>query len=217
MMSEEISGVRVYFHKPENRKTIEVRSQDDSYSIYFIVFGELEYSGKTLSTLTTIIPENDSCLKAAKDNAGVLEIKIFAEKKEISELNKRLPIILKYDLLPKYTEDCKSEKTVSRMIFNDGDIPGFTMGSVEVCGPDAVSEHSHPEVDQFFFSLPENLAELKVDGSISAFGGCSIVHIPLGSAHSLSVREGAKLHYLWCDRLIDEKSSDYIRTAHKML
>jgi hypothetical protein len=43
-----------------------------------------------------------------------------------------------------------------------------------------------------------------------------IVHIPLGSRHSVSVNEGDMLSYIWCDFFFTLKGENYIEEQHKM-
>ena len=217
-LTDEIKDVNVFFHRIKTDNLLELDCKSESYSIFFVISGNGDSMGISIKEKDTIVPRlSDNVYFKAFCDLCLLEIRVNASKVEMSRLNNKLPILLEYDNLHKYTEDCKSEKTISRMIFNDGDIPRLTLGSVEVEGPDSVLAHCHPEVDQFFFSLPENNAFINVDGDDNKFSGCSIVHIPLGSTHSVRVCNGSKLHYLWCDYLIDEKSSEYIRSAHKML
>lgn len=216
-LTGEIDGVDVYLHRLEAESGFEREKSEDFYSVFFVISGKAVCDGISLRERDTFLP--DYCKTAsffAVTELSLLEIRVRATKEELSGF-KKLPILLDYESLPKYTEDCKSEKTISRMIFNDGDIPRLTLGSVEVEGPDAVGAHLHPEVDQFFFSLPENRVYLNIDKDKNEFLGTSIVHIPLGSTHGVEVMEGEKLHYLWCDLLIDEKSSEYIRNAHKFI
>ena len=214
----EFKDVNVFLHRIKANNRLEFDSKTDIYSIFFVISGNGDCMGLSLKERDTLVPKiYEKIYFKGFCDLCLLEIRVTASKAEISNLNNKLPIHLEYDKLPKYTEDCKSEKTVSRMIFNDGDIPRLTLGSVEVEGPDSVLAHCHPEVDQFFFSLPENNVYINIDGDDNEFSGVSIVHIPLGSTHSVRVCDGSKLHYLWCDYLIDEKSSEYVRSAHKML
>ena len=100
------------------------------------------------------------------------------------------------------------------MILLDGILPGFAMGSVETIGPDTVADDCHPEVDQFFFTLPEHYSNLLIDGEPHELFGNSVVHIPLGSVHGSIIPEGAHMHYLWCDFMVSEESHAYMSAAH---
>ena len=182
-----------------------------------MVEGNVSLNGEILQKLTTVIPKsNDKCVFSST-GASLLEIRLKLTEEEVGLTEKKLPIILKYSEARAYKEDCKSEKTTSRMILDDGIIPRFAMGSVETEGPDSVAEHEHANVEQFFFSLPKTETYLTVSGEKLPFPEKTAMHVPLGSSHGVAVDEGQKLHYLWCDFYLDETTSDYIKSAHKFI
>jgi hypothetical protein len=90
------------------------------------------------------------------------------------------------------------------------------MGSVVSYGFDRVEPHSHPLIDQFFFSFPENDAELIIDDERKHYGGYTIVHIPLGSNHGVEVMKGRRMHYLWIDFMIDKRGAAYLDEVHTL-
>ena len=110
-----------------------------------------------------------------------------------------LPQFISYDTAPKYREDCKSEKTISRMLLAEGVLPDIAMGSVETWGEDCVLDHEHPFCDQLFFSFEENYMRVVIDGESFEMCGNTLLHIPLGSLHGVRVDEGGCAHYVWID------------------
>jgi hypothetical protein len=42
-----------------------------------------------------------------------------------------------------------------------------------------------------------------------------LLHIPLGSTHSVDVEEGKRLHYIWIDLFKDASGADWIEQAHE--
>jgi hypothetical protein len=115
-----------------------------------------------------------------------------------------------------YSEDIKSSKTVSRMILPVGLIPRLCIGSVETCGPDSVGEHEHPMLDQLFLGWENCMCTCKADGESILLTENIMLHIPLGSKHSVSVNEGDLLSYLWFDFFFTVKGQDYIEEQHKL-
>ena len=117
---------------------------------------------------------------------------------------------------PVYTEDIKSSKTVNRMILPVGLVPRFCMGTVETSGPDAVGEHEHPMLDQHFLAMKGCRCTVMADGESIVLTENMMVHIPLGSKHSVSVAEGDMLAYIWCDFFFTLKGEGYIDEQHRM-
>lgn len=117
---------------------------------------------------------------------------------------------------PIYTEDIKSSKTVSRMILAEEMVPRFCMGSVETEGPDEVAEHDHPMLEQLFLGLKDCNCICIADGEEFLLTENTLVHIPLGSHHSVKVREGDKLAYIWLDFFLSLEGQKYMSEQHKM-
>jgi hypothetical protein len=115
-----------------------------------------------------------------------------------------------------YTEDIKSSKTISRMLLPVGLIPRLCIGSVETTGPDFVGEHEHPMLDQLFLGWDNCQCTCIADGESTLLTENTILHIPLGSKHSVSVSEGDILSYIWFDFFFSLKGQDYIEEQHKM-
>lgn len=84
-------------------------------------------------------------------------------------------------------------------------IPGFDFGSVQTTGPDRIEQHCHPLKDQVFMSFKENGATLLIDEGTHEFKENVALHIPLGSHHGVSAKEGQLVHYLWFDFTFPER------------
>jgi mannose-6-phosphate isomerase-like protein (cupin superfamily) len=126
-----------------------------------------------------------------------------------------LPYVLKYSEAKTYKEAIKSPKTVNRTLVHEDLIPRFCMGSVETDGPDAVGAHKHPMLEQHFFGLPGNYCYVKADDAEVTFHERALLHIPLGSEHSVRVDAGHKLHYIWIDYFRDAAGVEWIKKMHK--
>ena len=120
-----------------------------------------------------------------------------------AEYGTKFPLIVPYATAIQYVDPNKSPKTISRMMIPHKMIPRFAIGSVESYGYDYVKPHSHPMLDQFFFSFPENKMNLIINGEFIPMGGNEIVHIPLGAEHGVEVTGIDHLHYMWIDFLPD--------------
>ncbi len=212
-----IPGSKVLVHYLSENSHFNFEQSDDFIRLLFLSEGKVRVlnTDTVLPTRTTFIPRTDvdTCLSIL-DTTVMLEIRIYLTRDELAEVSSKLPLRFAYDDSLQYSESCKSIKTINRMIISDGTLPRFAMGSVETIGPDKVSDDCHPEVDQFFFTLPENQSELFIDGGTVYLGGNSVIHIPLGAVHGSNIPSACHMHYLWCDFMISEESHAYMSSAH---
>lgn len=111
-----------------------------------------------------------------------------------------------------YSEPIKSPNTISRTILPNKIIPRVAMGTVQTTGPDTVAAHEHPMLEQLFLGLTNNLCTVYADEAKVEFPQYSVLHIPLGSRHSVSVAEGERLYYVWMDFFLDKKGEEWLKT-----
>lgn len=114
-----------------------------------------------------------------------------------------------------YTEPIKSPNTVSRTILPNKYIPRIAMGTVQTKGPDKVGAHEHPMLEQLFLGLSKNNCVVYADEAQIDFPQYSVLHIPLGSSHSVSVEKDEVMYYVWMDFFLDKKGEEWLKT-HKV-
>ena len=117
---------------------------------------------------------------------------------------------------PAYREDIKSAKTENRMLLGEGLVPRFCAGSVRTSGPDSVEPHTHAMLDQLFLGLEGCRCTCRADSSDTVLTENSLLHIPLGSDHSVSVTEGDTLYYVWLDFFLSLSGQSYMAQQHKV-
>jgi mannose-6-phosphate isomerase-like protein (cupin superfamily) len=122
----------------------------------------------------------------------------------------------KFDDCKAYTEKIKSPNTVSRTVLPKDYIPRVAMGTVETIGPDEVGAHEHPMLDQLFLGLARNDAIVYADDRSVHFTEYTILHIPIGSSHWVTVDEGKKMYYQWMDFFISKEGEEWLKT-HKSI
>ena len=115
-----------------------------------------------------------------------------------------------------YTEPIKSPNTISRTIFPNKYIPRMAMGTVQAQGPDKVAPHEHAMLEQLFFGLKDNDIVVFADNAQIKLPAYSLLHIPLGSSHSVKVDEGKEMYYIWMDFFLDKKGEEWLKT-HKAI
>jgi hypothetical protein len=156
-------------------------------------------------------------VESTSDRLEFLDIALDVDAADEDELSKhaaQLPYFRLYSDCPVYREEIKSAKTVSRTLVPPDLLPRFSMGSVQTTGPDIVHAHQHAMLEQFFFGLQGNSCRVQADGQGISFGDNVLVHIPLGSLHSVSVEHAHVLHYLWLDYFRHQEDMSYISQAH---
>ena len=182
--------------------------------VVIMLNGESKCSSKNFCGITLFAFAPNDKIEITSHSASFLRISwklLDGEKVDKTAV----PYALRYDDAVKYREDCKSEKTVSRMLLPEGIIPRLAIGSVQTTGPDRVERHEHPFCDQLFFSLPENDMTVEMDNVDFAMSGNTLLHIPLASSHGVAVHERGIAHYIWMDFVIDPRGIEYLHSAHE--
>lgn len=123
----------------------------------------------------------------------------------------------KFSDCPAYHEDIKSAKTISRMLLPENYIPRFCMGSVETTGPDLVAAHEHPMLEQLFFGLKNCDAVCHADGNKGLLRENTLLHVPLGSNHYVTVDKDKTLSYIWLDFFTSLADQTYMSTQHHIV
>lgn len=113
-----------------------------------------------------------------------------------------------------YTEKIKSPNTVSRTVLPADIIPRVSLGTVETIGPDAVGAHMHPMLDQLFLGLTNNEVTVHADDRSAEFKEYSLLHIPIGSSHWVTVEKNKKMYYMWMDFFLTKEGQEWLKT-HK--
>jgi mannose-6-phosphate isomerase-like protein (cupin superfamily) len=153
---------------------------------------------------------------AGRTAVSVLEIRWRMQAEDAADLERApLPYFTSYAACKTYREAIKSPKTINRTLVPENTVPRFCMGSVETEGPDAVGAHAHPMLEQHFFGLPGNDVQVKADEAETRLTENMLLHIPLGSSHSVRVDAGRKLHYIWIDYFRDRRGVEWITRMHK--
>ena len=137
-----------------------------------------------------------------------------ADLKAFPSENKYDIFFTKFSDCEPYTEKIKSPNTVSRTVLPADIIPRVALGTVEAPGPDAVGAHEHAMLDQLFLGLAGNDIVVHADGKSAEFLEYSLLHIPIGSSHSVTVDEDKMMYYLWMDFFISKEGQEWLKT-HK--
>lgn len=132
--------------------------------------------------------------------------------KEFPKENTQKIYFKKFTDCEAYTEPIKSPNTVSRTIFPNKYIPRIAMGTVQASGPDKVDPHEHAMLEQLFLGLADNNITVFADDAKTNLPAYSLLHIPLGSSHSVKVDAGQEMYYIWMDFFLDKKGEEWLKT-----
>lgn len=209
----EIPGARPVHHTIPAGQTLKFAGNCGYYHILILIQGKASFTTAdrtdVYDTRLTYVPASDADLTiVAETDVQILEIQwdIFPEDSEmLTEYRTEFPVRVPYQDSIQYVDRNKSPKTISRMMIPQRVIPRFSLGSVESYGYDLVKPHSHPMLDQFFFSFPENDMDVLIDGEHIPMGGNMILHIPLGADHGVEVTGDRHMHYMWIDFMPDNE------------
>jgi hypothetical protein len=223
LFHDQIKGCRVYNHVIAKGDTIHFAKEQNGHHILVLVTGTasflMEGALYQFSVRTCFVPGLDQPLDVrGETDVQILEIFWEMKPEDYEEMKgyftSLFPKIQLYKDSMQYHDSAKSWKTINRIFLEQGNIPRFAMGSVESYGPDAVQQHPHPQIDQFFYSFPENDMDLMIDDDKFTQKGNVIVHIPLGSNHGVDVPDGRRMHYLWIDFWVDPKVDQMLAKGH---
>ena len=197
----------------------------DTILIFFkgegkLIFGDEKFNIKPESIAIPMTTNNILIEVSAGNILHYLKIKKNLLKQDLIDLQKfpkdnRNKIYFKnFDECKAYTEKIKSPNTVSRTVLPKDHVPRVAMGTVETIGPDVVGAHEHPMLDQLFFGLSGNDVIVHADKSQVTFKEFSLLHIPIGSNHWVTVEEGKNMYYQWMDFFLTKKGEEWLKT-HK--
>ncbi|UMB52567.1 cupin domain-containing protein [Lutibacter sp. A64] len=136
--------------------------------------------------------------------------------KEFPKENTQKPYFAKFNDCEPYTEPIKSPNTISRTVLPNKYIPRIALGTVEAPGPDKVGAHEHGMLEQLFLGLTDNEITVFADDAQIKLPAYSILHIPLGSSHSVEVEKEKKMYYMWMDFFRDKEGEEWLKTHNKI-
>lgn len=187
-----------------------------------VVTNEVNYN---IVPETILLPNsvgNISISAAKNDTLHILKIASKLTKQDIEDLkefpkeNTEKPYFTRFADCEPYTEPIKSPNTISRTVLPNKYIPRIALGTVEAPGPDKVGAHEHGMLEQLFLGLTDNEVIVYADDAKVKMPAYSVLHIPLGSSHSVEVQKGKKMYYMWMDFFLDKKGEEWLKT-HKTI
>jgi hypothetical protein len=212
------------FTGPTNQK-LQFSKENVDMLLFIKGNGQLKTDSSTLNLVpeSIAIPIAYKSLKIEVPEGSVLHFIRFTKK--LSEQDKKdmetFPAENKYDIYfakfedcEPYTEKIKSPNTVSRTVLPADIIPRVALGTVEAPGPDEVGAHEHAMLDQLFLGLTDNDIVVHADGASAHLKEYSLLHIPLGSSHGVTVEENKKMYYMWMDFFLTKEGQEWLKT-HK--
>jgi len=225
ILKNEIKGIQLEHVVIKSKTTIIDNAQDGFKTIYLCLTGkgniiaenknyelvpETIFLPNTIKTINIVADENDS-LQYLKITTELTD----ADKIDLTEFpahHTQTIYHTKFEDCQSYSEAIKSPNTISRTILPNMYIPRIAMGTVHSIGPDEVGAHKHPMLEQLFLGLSENQCTVYADDSVVDFPQHSLLHIPLGSRHSVSVKKDKVMYYVWMDFFLDKKGEEWLKT-----
>jgi len=224
LLSGEVEGVKIEFIAIRGAAQIKEEALKNKYDVVLLLEGEaiietLDKKYNIRANSTARLPYDKKYVIRSDNGAHFLRFRKDIDKQDIRIISKNLNehsemFIRTLDDCPVYTEDIKSSKSLNRMILPEGKVPRFCMGSVETEGPDQVAEHEHPMLDQVFLGLNGCKCTCIANGKRKLLTENMILHIPLGSKHSVYVADGDKLAYIWFDFFLSLEGQKYMNEQH---
>ncbi|HCT90424.1 MAG TPA: hypothetical protein DF613_03425 [Lachnospiraceae bacterium] len=223
LLDGEIPGAEVFHHSLKKGEVLFLGEQPEKLRTLLVIDGAIALkdaeAGSILGEKCTYVAKIGEVVRAdCLSDTHILEILWQLDEAELNSLfqgGTQLPMIQEYKKCSQYREEFKTKKSISRAMIDHHALPGFCMGSNESYGPDLVGKHAHPLLDQFFFSFEENDVDLLIDDMVQPYKGNTLIHIPLGSDHGVSISGGKKMHYVWIDFMVGAGAVSYLDDVHK--
>lgn len=225
ILKNEIDGVtseHIAINSDINKKVNQKKGYKTIY-LFIAGFGKLT-SGDSIYDIvpeTIMLPNNvkDISFKPLEnDILHYLKISVLQTELDIEDI-KTFPkehvdniYFKKFTDCKSYTEPIKSPQTTSRTILPNKFIPRVAMGTVKTIGPDEVGAHEHGMLEQLFLGLTDNNTIVYADEAQIDFPKYSLLHIPRGSSHSVSVNAGNNMYYVWMDFFVDKDGEEWLKT-----
>ena len=141
-----------------------------------------------------------------------LSAKDVEDQKHFPEKNKYKIFFTRFEDCEPYTEKIKSPNTISRTVLPAEVVPRVSLGTVEAMGPDKVGAHEHPMLEQLFLGLSNNDITVYADDAFVELKQYSLLHIPLGSNHWVTVDKNKKMNYMWMDFFLTKEGEAWLKT-----
>jgi hypothetical protein len=225
ILENEIKGIHVEHIAIAGGNTLADYSKKDCRTIYLFVkgTGSLVANGASYEIVpeTILLPnvvESVIIEPAETDSLHFLKISSeltaqdYKDLKELPAENTQHVYYSKFIDCQAYVEPIKSPNTISRTILSNKYIPRIAMGTVQTKGPDSVGAHEHPMLEQLFLGLSDNNCTVYADDAKVDLPQHAVLHIPLGSRHSVSVDKDETLYYVWMDFFMDKKGEEWLET-----
>lgn len=224
VLENEIPGIEVK-HMTLTGNAKNLQTEDGYKDIYLFVSGNGMVTADTknydivpetillpnaIKTISIKATENDT-LNFLKISTKLTEQDLL-DLKEFPAENTQKVYYRKFTDCEAYTEPIKSPNTVSRTILPNKYLPRIAMGTVQTKGPDKVGAHEHGMLEQLFLGLTDNQVIVYADDAQIDFPEHSILHIPLGSSHSVEALDGEEMYYVWMDFFRDKAGEEWLKT-----
>ncbi len=225
ILENEIPGINVDHITLTGNDIREDHTEKGYKSIYIFIKGQGNVSAGDdnyeIVPETILLPnaiETISINAAKNDTLNFLKISTKLTEQDLLDL-KEFPVentqkvyYAKFTDCESYTEPIKSPNTVSRTILPNKYLPRIAMGTVQTKGPDKVGAHEHGMLEQLFLGLTDNQTIVYADEAKIDFPAYSVLHIPLGSSHSVEAKSGDEMYYVWMDFFRDKAGEEWLKT-----
>ncbi|MDY7393616.1 cupin domain-containing protein [Aureibaculum sp. 2210JD6-5] len=229
ILKNEIPGIKVDHVALTGKFVNEIQMEDGFKYIYLFMKGngnvvankerydivpETIFLPNSIQNISINVTKNDTLhflkISSKLTEQDKLDLAAFPEENTLNVY------YTKFEDTEAYTEPIKSPNTVSRTILPNKYIPRIAMGTVKAPGPDHVGAHEHGMLEQLFLGLAGNNIIVHADDAKVNLPEYSVLHIPLGSSHSVDVGEGDEMYYVWMDFFRDKAGEEWLKTHKKI-
>ena len=184
----------------------------DSIQIFFFVTGTgyiaMDGYANNITEMAVFVPKFDetSFIIYAKTD---MEFLLFIGKMREYDVRRMSDICLtlpRFRLLKDcwtYEESFKTEGIKSYMVIEHRFLGRYSLGAVICSGPCTVGAHTHPDLIQWCYALPNAKYSFTADGSKVEVESGDLTFIPENACHTVEVKAGDVMDYIWIEICVE--------------
>ena len=216
MLSGSCPGVSFYKSvlKAKKRFDLTTYSETQKTQILFFTRGKgyvgTENGAHNITEEAVFVPLYDSekVFIYAVTDLEFIEILVDLSPEDVAAM-KKVRMTLPYFCLMsdcfRYEEDFKGPGTISYGIIKKMFLGRVLMGAVIAEGPNVNGEHSHKDLDQWYFGLEGACFKYSAGGETFTVKAGDLTHTGRGIVHRSETGAGQKMRYMWFELITEEK------------
>jgi len=208
MLPGSYPGVTIYKNilKEKKRYDITTYSETQKTQIFFFTKGKgyvgTEHGAHNITEEAVFVPlyNSEKIFIYAVTDLEFLEILVDLTPEDVATMKKVRMTLPHFSLMSnslRYEEDFKGPGTISYGIIRNRFLGRCSMGSVIADGPNVNGQHSHENLEQWYYALEGAYFTYKAGGESHAVRDGDLTYTTKSVPHESETGAGNKMRYVW--------------------